>query len=130
MQKGYQQNLGHVFMSHNHNDASQNKLVLSPMSYPNHLAKKDWFGKIFKLLFPTVTGLVLSPALVRWQRSPPFPRPQKLKFNMSPIALKDKRIQELTKQLVKRFVTGEVSGCILRDLFSNVDRKFMSDLAF
>ena len=54
MQKGYQQNSGHVFMSHNHNDASQNKLVLSPMSYPNHLAKKDWFGKIFKLLFPLV----------------------------------------------------------------------------
>ena len=48
---------------------------------------------------------------------------------MAPIALKDKRIQELTKQLVKRFVTGEVSGCILRDLFSNVDRKFMSELA-
>ena len=58
------------------------------------------------------------------------PRPQKLKFNMAPIALKDKRIQELTKQLVKRFVTGEVSGCILRDLFSNVDRKFTSEFAF
>jgi hypothetical protein len=28
---------------------------------------------------------------------------------MAPIGLKDKRVEELTKQLVKRFVTGEVS---------------------
>ena len=31
-------------------------------------------------------------------------------LKMAPIALKDKRIEGLTKQLVKRFISGEVSS--------------------
>lgn len=31
-----------------------------------------------------------------------------LKSNMAPIALKDKRVEELTKQLVRQFINDEV----------------------
>lgn len=48
---------------------------------------------------------------------------------MAPIALKDKRIEELTKQLVKRFIAGEVSRWIFQRLLSNGRAKFIADLS-